>query len=102
MRGEPAEKVKLVGPQPVRNPVEPYGMETWITEQNLKHISCCRVTIENRIDILSHAGKHLLPPVSHPMLNQLSYPTNLVKLDGVRKKGRPLRIALLVSLIRLS
>jgi hypothetical protein len=59
---ESTKEEKSVYPEPVGNPVHPDRMKSGVAEKNLHNIPRSRVTVKNRIYILSHPGKHLSPP----------------------------------------
>jgi hypothetical protein len=52
VRKEPAQKIELARPEPVRDPVYPDRVKTGITEEYFENTSGSRISLENRLYIL--------------------------------------------------
>jgi hypothetical protein len=58
---EASQKKKPVPPQPVGNPVQPDSMQTRIAYQHLKSTTGGRITVKNRVDVITHLIEHETP-----------------------------------------
>jgi hypothetical protein len=65
---EATKEEQSVCPEPVGDSVHPDRMQSGVAEKNFHNITSSRVTVKNRINILSHPGKHLSPPEFTPQL----------------------------------
>jgi len=74
---EPADEKEPMLPEPVAYPVKPDSVETGVAEEHLKDASCCRVTVENRLDVIFQSQEHGLSSfsdtISCPFLDNIPY-----------------------------
>jgi hypothetical protein len=53
MRNKAAKRLDAVGPQPVREVVEPHGVETGIAKEDLHHAPGGRIPLEDDSDVVA-------------------------------------------------
>jgi hypothetical protein len=58
MGDKATEKLKLILPQPMADSIKEHGMETRVTEYNLKHASDSGITLKDDFKIFLKLRKH--------------------------------------------
>ena len=54
LRNPAGEEPELVGPQPVRDTLDPDGVQPGINQENFQPGASCRVALQHRVDITLH------------------------------------------------
>jgi hypothetical protein len=62
MGGKAAKEAEAMEPEPMGQTMDPDGVEPRITEKNLQPAAGCRISGKDRLNILTHSGKHGTPP----------------------------------------